>query len=101
MSLLIVDGHLIFPPTEVSCFRDVTLYAQVFRSLDVVVQVEPHWVDTCYHYLKSRGALDYVEDFVSPGTTHGLHLSDSTPCHILARKIWAGNLNRIINSLSR
>ena len=99
MSLLIVDGHLTFPPTEVSCFRDVTLYAQVFRSLDVLIQIEPQHVDTCYHYLKSCGALDYVRDFVSPGETHGLRLSNNAPCDILARKIWAGNLNRILGSI--
>ena len=101
MSLLLVDGHLVFPPTEVSVFRDITLYANVFKSYDVLIQTEPSHVDTCYKYLKSCGAVDYVRDFVTPGETHGTYISDTHPCNILARKIWAGNLNRILQSINR
>lgn len=97
--MLIINGHLMFPPSEVSCFRDITLYAHVFVKIPVLVQVEPEHVDTCYHYMKHTGSYDYVQDIVLPNQEHGVMLSDKPPHDIRARRIWAGNLNRLVTEI--
>ena len=98
--VLLIDGNLVFPPSSTSCFRDVTLYANVFKEIDVVVRIESQFKDTCYDYLKQHGAFDFVEDIIEPREPEpGVIISDSEPYHIRARKFWAGNLNRIINEI--
>jgi len=98
--VLIINGDLIFPPTETACFRDVTLYTNIFTSAEVLLQVDQQHKDLCYHFLKSEGAFDFVQEIVTPDeAVHGTLISDKPPCNIKVRKFWAGNLNRILNSI--
>lgn len=98
--VLIINGDLVFPPTETACFRDVTLYSTVFTSAEVLVQVEQQYKDICYKYLKERGAYDFVQEIVTPDENlKGTLISDQPPCNIKVRKFWAGNLNRVLNSI--
>lgn len=94
-----INGDLVFPPSEVMVFRDVTLFTSVFIQTDLIIEINEQYKDTCYHYLKSVGAFDYVEDIVTPGESHGVLISDMHPCNIKIRKFHAGNLNRIITAL--
>lgn len=99
--ILLIDGHLIFPPSSTSCFRDITLYANVFKDAEVVLQIEETYIDTCYQYLKQHGAFDFVEDIVKPEQETGIILSSDEPYHIRARKLWQGNLSRIVSDIDR
>lgn len=94
--MLIINGHLMFPPSEVSCFRDITLYVNVFIKTPVLVQADPAHVDSCYHYMLQTGSFDFVDDIVQPSQETGVVLSDTPPHDIRVRKIWAGNLDRIV-----
>jgi hypothetical protein len=76
------------------------LYASVFKEIDVVVQIESQFKDTCYDYLRQHGAFDFVEDIIEPREPEmGIIISDTEPYHIRARKFWAGNLNRIVSEI--
>ena len=97
--VLVIDGNLVFPPSSTSCFRDITLYANVFRDVDVIIQIDNTHTDTCYHYLKQHGAFDYVQDILPPLVEDGVILSNTPPYHIRARKLWAGNLQRIVQEI--
>ena len=97
--LVIIDSDLVFPPTEAAVFRDITLYSTIYSQAHVLIQSQEHYKDACYHYLKSLGAFDYVDDIVCPGEEHGVIISKYPPYHIKARKLWAGNLNRVLNAL--
>lgn len=99
--ILLIDGNLVFPPSSTSCFRDITLYANVFRESDVVVQIDQLYIDSCYHYLKQHGAFDFVQDILTPEQEHGIIISSDQPYHIRARKLWQGNLNRIVAEINR
>ena len=99
--ILLIDGNLVFPPSSTSCFRDITLYANVFRQAEVVVQIEERHVDTCWQYMLQHGVYDFVEDIVLPTQEHGIILGSAEPYHVKARKIWQGNLNRIVTDLTR
>lgn len=97
--LVIIDSDLVFPPSEVSVFRDVTLYSTIYTDATVLIQSEQQHKDACYHYLKSLGAFDYVDEIILPGDEHGVIISKYPPYTIKARKLWAGNLNRLLNTI--
>jgi hypothetical protein len=74
-SNLIVDARLTEPPSEVSVFRDVTLYAKVFLNLNILVQCKKHETDLYWYWLRRRGAFDYVTDFIEHNTELGILIS--------------------------
>ena len=96
---LIIDGNLLFPPSEISCVRDITLYVNMVTESSTLLQVDEKHIDTCYHYMKSTGCFDYIDDIILPGEETGVYISSFDPCNIKARKIWAGNLNRLLNQI--
>lgn len=73
MRTLIISDQIVGPPTWLSSFRDLTLYCAVFiRSPVVIEAADP---DPCYRWLKPKGGMDFVEDFVRPGSERGLRLA--------------------------
>lgn len=98
--VLIINGNLVFPPSSTSCFRDITLYANIFKQLDVIIQIEQQYKDICYNYLKQHGAFDFVEDIIHRKENElGIVISDIEPYHIRARMFWQGNLDRILKQI--
>ena len=57
---LIIDSELSEPPSEVTCFRDVTLYAKVFAFEDVLLRCRPGTRSIYWKWLKMNGAHDYI-----------------------------------------
>ncbi len=72
--ILIVRDELLNPPTWVPSFRDLTLICSMRLQTDIVI--ESREVDLYYHWLKPRGGMDFVEDFVTPGSEIGLRLDN-------------------------
>ena len=97
---LLIAGVLARPPSSVHCFRDITLYAQVFADMDVVLTCRPHNIDRTWEWLKRHGAMDFVDDIVPRGSTHGLLISPDSPCNIRVGRLSEPGLNRIISTLS-
>ena len=98
---LVIDGRLALPPTKSSCFRDVTLYAKIFSNLTPIIECHRDQRDTIWHWLKSRGSFDFVDDLVRRDTEAGISLgpSDRKKCNICVSKIGYNNLEFIINRL--
>lgn len=69
---LIIRDSLVTPPTWFASFRDLTLFCHIFLRLDTVI--ESDHVDLYYRWLKRRGGMDFVEDFVRPGSEDGVRL---------------------------
>lgn len=95
MSLLIRD-HLLNPPTWFSSFRDLTLYCHVFLHADVLIESEdpdPYW-----KWIKARGGMDFVEDFVRPGLEEGVRLDTEPkyPRSVITDRISPENVHRLI-----
>ena len=63
-------------PNDRTCigatFRDLTLICSLRLRTDIVIESEE--ADLYYKWLKLRGGMDFVEDFVRPGTEDGLRL---------------------------
>ena len=69
---LIIDAGLTEPPSEVTVFRDVTLYSSVFLEYDILLECVNDMKDMYWYWLKRKGAFDYVEDFIEHGVEHGV-----------------------------
>jgi hypothetical protein len=92
---LLISGELTAPPSEVSAFRTLTLYATTFKQLDCLVEVQRDEIDFYYRWLKDRYALDFVKQIVYTGEEHGFKIQYS---HI--KKLTFNNLNHLIFVIS-
>jgi hypothetical protein len=66
---LIIRDLLVNPPTWFLSFRDLTLYCHVFLKSDIVIESDEP--DIYYRWIKPRGGMDFVEDFVRPAPKTG------------------------------
>lgn len=93
---LIIRDLLVNPPTLFASFRDLTLYCNVFLHDDIVIESEDP--DPYYHWIKPRGGMDFVEDFVRPGSEDGVHLDleYNYPRSVITDRIAPENVHRLI-----
>jgi hypothetical protein len=88
---LLISSELTAPPSEVSAFRTLTLYATVIKKLDCLVEVKPNEIDFYYRWLKEKYAMDFVKEFVTVGEANGFRLK-----HDSIKKLTFNNLNDLI-----
>jgi len=95
MTLIIRDA-LMNPPTWFASFRDLTLYCSIFLHDEVVIESTD--VDAYYHWIKPRGGMDFVEDFVRPGAEDGVRLDFELnyPRTVVTDRIAPENVHRLI-----
>ena len=71
--ILLIRDMLVFPPTWLPSFRDLTLCISVlYKKCDILIESDAP--DNIYPWLKPQGTLDFVKDFVPPGKEKGVHL---------------------------
>lgn len=96
---LIIRDLLVNPPTWFLSFRDLTLYCNVFMKADIVIEsAEP---DIYYRWIKPRGGMDFVQDFVRPGSEDGLRLDleHNYPRSLVTDRIAPENVHRLIGMI--
>lgn len=100
--IILIEGVLSEPPSSVYCFRDLTLYADIFLGADVIVECEKEHKDIYWEWLKRRCAMDFVQDILSFGEEKGLKIRslDLGGASILVDKIDEISLARIISRLN-
>ncbi|MFA5263515.1 MAG: hypothetical protein WC378_06785 [Opitutaceae bacterium] len=93
---LIIRDTLVNPPTWFASFRDLTLYCNIFLHDDVVIESDD--ADIYYRWIKPRGGMDFVEDFVRPGSEDGVRLDieHQFPRTIVTDRIAPENVHRLI-----
>ncbi len=57
---LIIEAPLSAPPSDSTCFRDVTLYAKTFVAEDILLECEVGTRSFYWKWLKARGAHDFI-----------------------------------------
>lgn len=70
--MLVINAELTAPPSEVTLFRDITLYANTFLDQEIVIECPREERDFYYKWLKQKCALDFIEDFVKNNTVEGI-----------------------------
>lgn len=96
---LIIRDQLVNPPTWFASFRDLTLYCHVFLRDDIVIESQDP--DPYVRWMRPRGGLDFVADFVRPGSERGVHLDveHNYPCSVITDRIAPENVHRLIASI--
>tara|TARA_Y100000361_G_scaffold9552_2_gene7688 strand:- start:549 stop:863 length:315 start_codon:yes stop_codon:yes gene_type:complete len=62
--ILIIESCLSEPPSEIACFRDVTLFGKLFIFEDILVECKPGTRAIYWNWLKSYGAHDFISQLV-------------------------------------
>jgi len=70
--VIIIKDELVNPPTWFSSFRDLTLICSLRLHADIVIETQE--TDLYYKWLKPRGGMDFIDDFVLPGLEEGIRL---------------------------
>jgi len=97
---VIIEAQLSEPPSSISCFRDVTLYAACFAKVNVILECPSEQKDIYYRWLKNNGAYDFVDEIVSLGEEFGYRIgTNKANCNI--SRITYENLNLIINKIKK
>ncbi len=93
---LIIRDQLVNPPTWFASFRDLTLYCNVFLKDEIVIESENP--DPYVRWMRPKGGMDFIEDFVRPGSEAGLHLDieHNYPQTIVTDRIAPENVHRLI-----
>ena len=95
---LVIDGNVLLPPTEIACFRDITLYGSVFCKLDILIEFPDK--DLIWNFLKISSAHDFISAVVAPGEEHGTRISNNRgSCNICVGSINYDNTSFIISRL--
>jgi hypothetical protein len=101
--LLLIDSLLTEPPSEVTIFRDITLYANTFKGMRVVIEADEEARDIYFAWLKSRGAFDFVEDIVEYESERGKsirYMYSDLKSNLKVRSIGYHNFNKILTFLT-
>ncbi len=96
---LIIRDQLVNPPTWFASFRDLTLYCHIFLGDYVVIEsADP---DPYYYWIKPRGGMDFVEEFVRPGSEDGVRLDfePTYPRSIITDRIAPENVHHLIRQI--
>ncbi len=97
---LLIDGKLTLPPSEVSCFRDVTLYGSIFGDFNILIDSDQIKNDLVWMWLKQNSAHDFVDYILSSRESEaGIRMSNKRGCNICVTSITADNLSFIISRL--
>ena len=97
-----IQSCLTEPPSEISCFRDVTLYAKTYCFEDVLLECEPGTRSAYWAWLKRHGAHDFISDLILSDTKEPGYSIGTTPgFNIVTDRITCYNLSEIVSSLQR
>lgn len=93
---LIIRDQLVNPPTWFSSFRDLTLYCHIFLRDDILIESDDP--DPYYRWMRPRGGMDFVDDFVRPGAEDGVHLDveRNYPRTVVTDRIAPENVHSLI-----
>ena len=97
--LVIIRDHLVNPPTWFASFRDLTLYCSIFLETENVIETED--ADVYWKWLRPRGGMDFIEDFVRPGSENGLRIDvkRTSSRTIVTDRIAPENVHRLIQNI--
>lgn len=101
MKLIIIDS-LVNPPTDILYFRFLTLVSKTNLLLDCLLETAPETKDIYFHYLKSRGALDFIEQIITEKEQEtGIRLAPELqyPLSIRVKAITGENCNNLLGQI--
>ncbi len=98
--ILIIESCLSEPPSEISCFRDVTLYAKTFLFEDVLLECKEGTRSIYWEWLKRHGAHDYISQLVKEEECEMGFTIKTQQANLVTDRINCNNLNEIVYRLN-
>ena len=98
--IIIIRASLVGPPTTFSSFRDLTLFINMKYRDDILLEAENP--DFHYHWIKSRGGMDFVQDFIRPGEEAGIRIDvpKRYPLTIVTDRITQHNIINLMGKIA-
>ncbi len=94
---LIIESCLSEPPSEISCFRDVTLFARTYVFDDILLECPPGTRTAYWNWLKNYGAHDFISYLIkNTDTEQGYTIKTANDANITVDRIDVRNFNDII-----
>jgi len=98
---LIIEAPLCEPPSEISCFRDITLYGKTFIFDDVLLECPKGTRSIYWNWLKRHGAHDFISQLVKETEGVGGFKIATIQGNYIIDRICCENLPKIITTLTR
>ena len=98
--ILVLQSTLSAPPSSIHCFRDLSLYASVFRQLEVVTSCTDGSKDIYWNWLKKHGAMDFIKDIVPEELSIGFKIGDSNGVNFKIPRLDVSYLNTTIGTIN-
>ena len=95
-----IQSCLTEPHSEISCFRDITLYAKTYIFDDILLVCPLGTRAIYWNWLKSHGAHDFISDLIREDEKEdGYGIGTKKGYNIITDRIDCNNLNEIIRLL--
>tara|TARA_B100001094_G_scaffold333097_1_gene408553 strand:+ start:2424 stop:2738 length:315 start_codon:yes stop_codon:yes gene_type:complete len=98
---LIIHGSLTIPPSQVYCFRDISLYAKCFLNSQVFVECNKNEIDEYWYWLKDNNSYDFVDGMLRTNEIHGFKVGPKERSNLKIQSIDHFNQQFILKILSK
>ena len=98
---LIIEAPLSEPPSEISCFRDVTLYGKTFVFDDILLLCKRGTRTVYWNWLKRNGAHDFISYLLPDDEFEIGFLIHTQKGNIIMDRINYSNLPNLISKFNR
>jgi hypothetical protein len=99
---IIIDSILSEPPSEIYCFRDLTLYSKVYCFEDVLIQCPVGTRTFYWNWLKRYGAHDFISQLITNNEKElGFSVGRGNRYNLSIDRLCSQNLNQVISFISR
>ena len=96
--VIIYDSVLTEPPSSIYCFRDVTLYTNIFLKGENILCCPKGMKSMYWKWVKSYGAHDFIEEIIVQGENQS-GLTVGVKKNINCNYINELNINDVINKI--
>ena len=96
--VIIYDSVLTEPPSSVYCFRDVTLYTNIFLKAENILSCPKGMKSMYWKWMKSYGAHDFIEEIIV-NEENQLGLTVGIKKNVHCDYINESNLSLVINKI--
>jgi len=97
--VIIFDCRLTEPPSSINCFRDVTLYSNVFLKNENLIKCPIGTRSIYWRWIKSFGAQDFVEQLLKEGE-HQDGITVGADGYIRTKEINASNYSDLLAKMT-
>ncbi len=96
---LIINSSLSEPPSEISCFRDVTMYSKILNFDGILLSCKKGTRSLYWNWLKAHGAHDYISYILKEEEKEDGVIMHPEFGNIIVDRINSNNLNLILSRL--